>query len=795
MRSSRRLHAMIGKARRVSDVKSRILDADGKEFEEICRDLLSLGSTLPADLLSAAGRAVASTKLSIHPQTVDSLCSAATECLESTDEIAPVDLVGALVSVAAACKPSQPSIRGLVGGLKGRIRTTVPHMTQQDLQRAIAALCKLKEPSGVEVQLLLDRLNGELDMLSDFALASLARTIAGSGWKVDGDFAKSLASTWRRRVDGQRGLKASVNAAVVFAVGKVAAKDVAVGVLRHANTSLDYSAFTFTELSQILWVYANNNFPPSESLWKALLSTVSVDGVATCATQTIGYAFWAAGVLSQKGHTSLLASEFTRQMAQCVVASGVRAFQPSSVSYMIWAVSLGGTGNSDCAKDFCKHILDDNSTIEAVGKFKSLELANTLAAVCSLGLRDSLPQFITVACQYFGHAAKTAPGTAANGRAFTQVAWTMVPEGGPEMDAIIAWFTANTEAVGIRSLCRMLWAVSKCNGLTEASVGQSASVVSFVCAASKRFLSSRGERIEQQDVGLLVWALGTLRLSHYELEERCCVLARGMLKEGRIDSRHLAMVLWGITSNAHRSPSAIDLIKGTISALRDRSISFDVADVAIVLWAMAAADTYDQSVFRDLLSILASKSNELSAGERKASLSKVHRAYLWARLGYGFQHSPQNGHLIAEVLEEAQRASVDARGALQTEVCQTLNKALSRSPRSSSMHLLSEVDLAPELPGLSVDAAVVDGRTGSRRLLVEVDGPHHYVDVLGESAVTRRQYNGQSVLKQHLIAQAGFRLLSVEDEKWRSLDRSAKYEFIQHEVSEVLSGSAELFPG
>ncbi|KAF4668147.1 hypothetical protein FOL46_002134 [Perkinsus olseni] len=796
MRPSRRLSAVARqKLRRQSDLRSRIVDADKHEFEEVCRELLSSGSALSADLLCAAGRAVASTKLSVVAETVDALCWASTERLCSAEEEIPSsEVVAALVSLASAGKPHRPSIRRLVEGLKARIPSVAPQMSLQEIHRTITALRNLKEPLGVEVQLLLDRLDRRLDMLSDFALASLARTIASSSWRIEA-FAKSMAASWRQRVEGQRGLKSNVHAAVVFAVGKTADKDVITEVLRVANNSLDYSTFTFTELSQILWVYANNGgIIPSESIWKSLLGALSADGVGACATQTIGYAFWAAGVLSHDCHSSGLPLELIRQMAQVVVLGSVRGFQPSSVSYMVWAVSLAA--NQDClwVGDFCKHLLADNSSRETIDKFKSLELANTLAAVCSLGLKDSLPEFVAAARQYFAAAAKIAPGTAANGRAFTQVAWTMVPEGGPEMEAIVDWFTTNSDEVGLRSLCRILWAASKCDGVVEACAGQqSSSVVLLVCAAARRFLDGRSERLEQQDVALLVWALGTLRLSHYELEERCCVLARGMLMDGRIDSRHLAMVLWGITSNSHRSQPAIDLIKDTVSAVERGGISFDVADVAVVLWAMAASDVYDQAVFRHLLSVLATGSGQLLAAERRASLSKVHRAYLWARLCHGFVHTPQETGLIAEALEEAQMSGIDAQGAFQTDVCRTLNRVLARWP-STGFQVMSEVDLGPELPGLVVDAALVDGRTGSRGLLVEVDGPHHYVSVLGASGVSGRQYNGQSVLKHELIRKAGFRLLCVGDEKWRSMDRADRFEFIRHEVSDAFN-SRELFPG
>ncbi|KAF4720213.1 hypothetical protein FOZ63_024865 [Perkinsus olseni] len=796
MRPSRRLSAVARqKLRRQSDLRSRIVDADKHEFEEVCRELLSSGSALPADLLCAAGRAVASTRLSVVAETVDALCWASTECLCSAEEEIPSsEVVAALVSLASAGKPHRPSVRRLVEGLKARIPSVAPQMSLQEIHRATTALCKLKEPSGVEVQLLLDHLDRRLDMLSDFALASLARTIASSSWRIEA-FAKSMAVSWRQRVEGQRDLKSNVHAAVVFAVGKAADEEIITEVLRVANNSLDYSTFTFTELSQILWVYANNGgVIPSESIWKSLLGALSADGVGACATQTIGYAFWAAGVLSHNCHSSGLPLELIRQMAQCVVLGSVRGFQPSSVSYMVWAVSLAASQDCLWVGDFCKHLLADNSSRETIDKFKSLELANTFAAVCSLGLKDILPEFVAAARQYFAAAAKTVPGTAANGRAFTQVAWTMVPEGGPEMEAIVDWFTTNSDKVGLRSLCRILWAASKCDGVVEACAGQqSTSVVLLVCAAARRVLDGRRERLEQQDIALLVWALGTLRVSHYELEERCCVLARGMLMDGRIDSRHLAMVLWGITSNSHRSQPAIDLIKDTALAVESGSIAFDVADVGVVLWAMAASDVYDQVVFRHLLSVFATGSGQLSAAERRASLSKVHRAYLWARLCHGFVHSPQEAGLIAEALEEAQMSGVDAKGEFQTGVCRNLNRVLARSP-STGFQVVSEVDLAPELPGLAVDAALVDGWTGSRGLLVEVDGPHHYVSVLGASGVSGRQYNGQSVLKHELIRKAGFRLLCIGDEKWRSMDRADRFEFIRHEVSDALS-SRELFPG
>ncbi|KAF4677422.1 hypothetical protein FOL47_001634 [Perkinsus chesapeaki] len=792
MQPSRRIYAngLTRQVRRHNDLQSRLITADKEEFEEACQELLSSTNACPSELLCAAGRAVASTKLTVSPRTKEALCTAAGRLLEISTNLTASDVVGTLASLASAGRASGVAARHLIDGLKGHLPSMVPNMSPQEQLKAIAALQKLKEPFSPTVQLLLDNLASKagLDTLSDFALASLSRTVATSGWKATG-FPESLAASWKRRVLTHREVKANVHTAVIFALGKIADKGVVRDALRTSNSSLDFTNFTFTELSQILWVYANNgDVHPAECLWKCLLSTVSVDGMIACGRQTIGYAFWAAGVMSQKyqGAESILPLHLIEVMADSVVLGSVNGFQPSSVSYMVWAAALAG--EEERVKSFCCHILGDNSTPEAVGRFKSLELANVFSTIRALGLESAVPDFAASARQYFLEAAETAAGTAANGRAFTQVTWAMVPDGGPEIEAFMKWFVANSAGVSVRSLVRMLWAVSKCDGLAETTAGRSAMVVSLVQAAGERFMGEKGDRLVQQDVGLMAWSLGTLRLSHYDLEDKCCLFGIDMLFNNIIDSRHLSMLLWGITSNSHTSPKALQLIKHVVSAVNAGSITFDPVDVAMVLWAMAALDVYDESAFRTLLSVLSAGIDQLPSTERRSSLSKAHRAYLWAASSHGFVFSSEEVVGIAEALEESQRSSgaVCANGAFQTEVCQALARVLRRSVLPDA-EILSEVDLAPALPGLVVDAAIVDPKTGSRVLLIEVDGPHHYVDVLGSTGITARQYNGQSRLKQDLIRRAGHKLLCVEDAKWRILkDPAARHEYLSHEVAMAL---------
>ncbi|EEQ97642.1 hypothetical protein Pmar_PMAR007492 [Perkinsus marinus ATCC 50983] len=689
--------------------------------------------------------------------------------------------------------PPSPVVR-LRDLLRPHLLLAIPHMGALQLRHVAWTINRLSIPWLTEIEsavkTIVDRV-GLVSVGSD-ELATFVWAVSRIG-ACNSHFAGLVAVDWKGRV-GRSGMSPEAHAVVLTSLGASARDhpDV-VRLFSTCSSELPFESFNPTELASVLWAFGHVPTASLDpSMWKVYISKFGdTSTIQQCPLKSIGNAFWAAGTIAQynkcESHPPL---SFIRHLGELLVRSELGPFTGAVTSSVAWAVTLANDDGPWVQQVFRSLLQNDHGLIEkgVVEEWKPLELATVLSSLADAKLLDSFEDFTKLTIEVVIDTITTWRPTAQNVLAVSQISNALWSSGQEAVLPIVEWAVTNGDALTPQSESRILWAAAK---MFESSALREPppSVVAFVNGLVDRYRSREHHQYQQQDVGLLVWALGTLRLSHYELEERCCVLARGMLKEGRIDSRHLAMVLWGITSNAHRSPSAIDLIKDVVDRVESSTLSPRPADVTIVIWSMAVFDLYSEEALQKLLEALVKAgpmSNAPPRTEQGASLIRLHRSLLWARLCHGFQPSPSEE---AHVVKIAQRQRAPGGGlvtssTLQWEIRSELQRVLLEVAPTASLR--DEYELPAPLEGIFVDLAVIDAKE-QVLLIIEVDGYSHFSKLIGDNRLAVLQYNGNTELSRRILRKAGYEVLSISTVDWNNTQRHRRGEYLREQLRHVIA--------
>ncbi|KAF4683414.1 hypothetical protein FOZ62_019671, partial [Perkinsus olseni] len=135
----------------------------------------------------------------------------------------------------------------------------------------------------------------------------------------------------------------------------------------------------------------------------------------------------------------------------------------------------------------------------------------------------------------------------------------------------------------------------------------------FADAVASRWGQVEASDVDLADLASITWALATLRLSHYELQEKCCSPAARVLgqRSTTSDFTHLPVFLWALASNSHRTEAA----RGVLRQVMGERVMAELPDndLPVLVWSMAVLNLFDETFLRDVLARCSSVSLQSAA--------------------------------------------------------------------------------------------------------------------------------------------------------------------------------------
>ena len=239
-----------------------------------------------------------------------------------------------------------------------------------------------------------------------------------------------------------------------------------------------------------------------------------------------------------------------------------------------------------------------------------------------------------------------------------------------------------------------------------------------------------------------------------------CVAATALLQRSPQEFKlaELSIVLWAVaTAGFAAAPQAAQLFEAACSLLLHRELdeSCDGHATSNLLWALTVADVRQRATLRRLHAHFVSLHQRGRVS--REGLAQAHQYQLWAHLELKdatLAFDPSMRKLCREAMEVT-HAGINISG-FQGHIARVLRE----------LGLTYQLEL--NLSGYSVDLALPDSR-----VVVEVDGPHHYLyDYAPGLSIDRRQLipdaaarvvavNGSTMLKQRHMRAMGWRPTSI----------------------------------
>jgi hypothetical protein len=228
--------------------------------------------------------------------------------------------------------------------------------------------------------------------------------------------------------------------------------------------------------------------------------------------------------------------------------------------------------------------------------------------------------------------------------------------------------------------------------------------------------------------------------------------------------QNIANLLWALATSGV-SPSAA-LVQAMSSAAVAKAKDFNLQNIANLLWALATSGVLpDAALVRSIL-------GELSSEMVSEGKLQLHQFFLFNSLS----PHPVDVSLCADFAAlckaafVAHSSSSASPSALQKDVARALRELVSEE-------VLEEQVL--EDSGYSVDM-----RLAGTRIVVEVDGPHHYLQGQGGVHVV----DGSTQFKARILKRLGWTVLQIPYFEWRPLKTPED----QAEYLSALLASAEM---
>ncbi|KAF4715793.1 hypothetical protein FOZ63_024867 [Perkinsus olseni] len=709
-----------------------------------------------------------------QPDLVDALCDELSEALQSTS-ITINEVADTLWSIGMA-GGATPSRARLLATLRPSITPLLDSASSSQLSNVACAIAKLDLDWHEEVRQVMLQCRTGLGVGSTAGgvVSNICWAAARTGVRDDA-FLREAAATWLSRSIAT--VPASATAMIFWSLGKLAPDAAYMTELfskarEHPGLLAN---FGIRECASVLSGYAYvATQPPHDEIFKVAMASLRAAPRGRVSTQTIASCCWASATLT-KQH-----GELVKASAACLVGSLMGlvlearqgGFTPQEVSNILWSAALLLSRDEIIAS--AEYLLPHTS--EQILGYTAQDLAVCMAALAQTGGLEALGNsFVNSALQRVREDIHDWPADATHIHAVGQLAWSIAGRPFRDVQPLLGWAAergANTEA-----FVKLLWSAASTPEAQQGSLWDSADLLKFLDAFAKS--PDTVCHFNQQELALVAWSLATLRFSHQVLEEQCCREARELLLGPGISSAHLSMLLWGLASNSHSSSDADGLIQEVVAQVRSRRYRFVAADSFHVAWSLAALDVFDRRVLEVLLSAAATA--ELDS----VALQKINQVSLWSS-SHGFDPSPLLAGLFRRAAESARSEATVVDSAFQDQVTECMRRAMSNN---DDYRVVSEVDLSHlGCPGVIVDLAVVrhevtDGPPHHQQqrlvLVIEANGPSHYVRSVGKGSGTGHTLCGKAVMRRNSLRRLGYPVEEISFTHWKRLDRNSRQEYVE----------------
>ncbi|KAF4677424.1 hypothetical protein FOL47_001636 [Perkinsus chesapeaki] len=745
----------------------------------VCRRALVLSATsanspsVKLQLLTTSLHRLVKHFYNSHAELVDSHCEELSKSLEPS-EIAINDIADVLWSIGMAGAAS-PSRAALLSMMKPSVLGLLAGASPSQLSNVVCAIAKLDLDWSEEITESMAQCRDRLGIETTAAgvISNICWAAARTGCRDDA-FLNDVAATWLSR--DAKSVPPSATAMVFWSLGKLAPEASYVADLFSRARSHEglFSGFGLRECTSALCGYAySGKVIPSVELFKLAFGSLEAASQGHVSTQTIANCCWASATLVKHHGDQMMApaSCLTRALTETISNARIRSFNPQEASNVLWASAQLLDANH--VASVASALLPANQ--QHLASYTPQDIAVCLAALTQAGVRGAFETFFVLpAMQKVHQTIHTWPSDSTHVHAVGQLAWSMAGRQFQAISPLLQW--ASSKAISSETFVKLLWATAS---TPEAQRGSLVTPPELLDLLDKRPEGT----LNQQELALTLWSLATLRLSHQQLEEQCAIEAREILSSSgssSITSGHLSMVMWGLASNSHRSAAAKELIQEIVEQVGSRRYRFTAADSHHVAWSLAASGVFDPAILELLLSAAATVDIDNTA------LQKVNQLALWAS-SHGFRPSPMVAHLLARASVAANMEATVADSIFQKQIAACLNAAVGSI---NTYRVSPELDLTSfGCPGVIVDLAVLrpsGAPQGEVALIVEADGPSHYINVVADKAVQGQVLDGKTMMRRAALKRLGFAVQDINISQWKSLSRSDRQELVDCMVKEQL---------
>ena len=266
---------------------------------------------------------------------------------------------------------------------------------------------------------------------------------------------------------------------------------------------------------------------------------------------------------------------------------------------------------------------------------------------------------------------------------------------------------------------------------------------------------SLAPKMDAADASSLIWGLAAARHHSPELMECLTPIFRSQARV--LSPGGIAMSLYGYAMLGHKD---VPLFHTLGEAAASKLASFTARELAVLMWAHAAADAPNPALFaeRDFASAVG-RFDILEASD----LCRLHQYELWCRERESLARLPPS---LASRCAEAFRASNVSPSLFQAEVAHAL--------AGLQLEVSEEVRLES---GYTLDLVVDCGGT---LVGIEVDGPSHFLGGAIPGAPT-----GATLLKRRQLRHQGWCVASVPLHDWQAA-RGQEHEYLNGAITAAL---------
>ncbi|KAF4660705.1 hypothetical protein FOZ61_003835 [Perkinsus olseni] len=730
------------------------------------------------------------------------------------------ELLGELAHSPEFVKANRDAVDGLCAVLRGRIdEDSLSRIQGRALGEIAQSIGRLELPWAAEMTLIArhcqDRLG--LESMPAAAVANVAYGVAKCGG-TDAGFVAALASDWLRRIrNAGEPIQPASHIVVMRSLGYMFdGQPCVVGLLQEFTRRVYMSAFNDHQKSQIVGAQTRilrgpNTPQPGADIGHVDATEVGLVDLATLVTahakrqkalpedvitriislledqeqdfdpQLLANLSRAVGSLLGCHSTASRGLDHLLESLNNTVVKCPEPLPLPVLGSVLWA-SLAGP--SPKVKRLASVLLTKVDR-DALSTARPQVQAPILSGIVGLGLSQDFPRLVSCIAEVRGLKAEW---TDADVRGVSKLVGPLsrVPGTQARVVAIADWVGSRAEHLTPQVAGSILRGIANATSPRQVLSEFPEAALRFADAVASRWGQVGASDVDLADLASIVWALATLRLSHYELQEKCCSLAARVLRQRSTtsDYSHLPVFLWAVASNSHRTEAA----RGVLRQVMGERVMAELPDndLPVLVWSMAVLNLFDETFLRDVLARCATVSLQ------SAALIRLYRAVEWATAQHNFRLRGQTEvDLAARAAAEATSSALPVSSSFQDEVLRELVPLVSDLyPR---WEVVSEYDLSSDVPGVVCDLALVDKTTRQPKLLIEADGAAHFVHCVESDGSRRLGQDGKTELLRRIVRLRGYQLLSIDTNSWKSTLRPNRRELLRREITATLKGEEAVF--